>query len=400
MKIHRRDFLRFGMTGLAVLSVGQIRCGSGGSGSPGTPNPPPGQRTLSLSLSITEALVEMIDGTFVYLWAFEDPLAAQPAPRIPGPLLEAATGDTIRLTITNTLDEDHAFSIPGVVGSDSGPIPPGQSRLVEFTAPAAGTYLYFDPLNDPVNRVLGLHGPMVINPSNGSNTPYGAPTPNVQGLFDDLGNSAHFPGEPWRNDPVSNRSRIWLFHSIDPSFHSLARAGVTVTPAAMMANFLPRYFTINGHSGVFASHDHEISPSGRIGQPHVVRILNAGLATHSPHLHANHYYVLAVNGVVQTSVLYLDTFTAGPKDRVDILIPFIRPPDIPGDPAIPLRNLIPNELALTIDGPNGSPGVPQSPLAFPMHCHVEMSQSAAGGNYPQGLVAHWEITGDVDGVDF
>ena len=63
-------------------------------------------------------------------------------------------------------------------------------------------------------------------------------------------------------------------------------------------------------------------------------------------------------------------------------------------------DVIPHELALTIEGPNGSPGVPQSPLAFPMHCHVEMSQSAAGGNYPRGLVAHWEITGDVDGVDF
>jgi hypothetical protein len=31
---------------------------------------------------------------------------------------------------------------------------------------------------------------------------------------------------------------------------------------------------------------------------------------------------------------------------------------------------------------------------------MEMSQTAAGGNYPQGLVAHFEITGDLDGVDF
>jgi hypothetical protein len=28
-----------------------------------------------------------------------------------------------------------------------------------------------------------------------------------------------------------------------------------------------------------------------------------------------------------------------------------------------------------------------------MHCHCEMSQTAAGGNYPQGLVTHWQIEG-------
>jgi hypothetical protein len=28
-----------------------------------------------------------------------------------------------------------------------------------------------------------------------------------------------------------------------------------------------------------------------------------------------------------------------------------------------------------------------------MHCHTEMSQTAGGGNYPQGLVTDWELTG-------
>jgi hypothetical protein len=44
--------------------------------------------------------------------------------------------------------------------------------------------------------------------------------------------------------------------------------------------------------------------------------------------------------------------------------------------------------------------VPQSPLTYPMHGHDELSQTAAGGNYPQGMVTTWEITGDLDGVDF
>ena len=33
------------------------------------------------------------------------------------------------------------------------------------------------------------------------------------------------------------------------------------------------------------------------------------------------------------------------------------------------------------------------PLYYPMHCHIEMSQTAAGGNYPQGMITHWEMLG-------
>jgi len=26
-----------------------------------------------------------------------------------------------------------------------------------------------------------------------------------------------------------------------------------------------------------------------------------------------------------------------------------------------------------------------------MHCHAEMSQTAGGGLYPNGMLAHWEV---------
>jgi hypothetical protein len=33
------------------------------------------------------------------------------------------------------------------------------------------------------------------------------------------------------------------------------------------------------------------------------------------------------------------------------------------------------------------------PLRYVMHCHCEMSNTAGGGNYPQGMVTHWEMLG-------
>lgn len=402
--MQRRKFLQIGMTGMAALSLGPLLgCGGGGGGgsTTGTGGGGGGSDTdVLVNLSIEEALFAMVDGTLVYHWAFQDRNTTGPGlPQLPGPVISAVTGQKVRVTVTNNLAEDHAFSVLGLSETEI-TVPPGESRSVTFAAPAAGTYLYLDHLNAPVNRVLGLHGALVVLPSEG-NTPYSNPTDAVQRLFDDLGTTAHFPrhaGSPagWQRE----RFRIWLMHQVDPRFNERAQNGETITPADMAQSFLPRYFTINGKSGAFAAHDPASTLTGRIGQPMLVRILNAGLYTHSNHLHANHVYVTAVNNVVRDNVFFVDSFHIFPLDTVDWLVPFIRPPDIPGDPSIPLRELIPNELALTIEGPNGSPGVPQSPLGYPMHCHNEPSQTAAGGNYPQGAVLHFEFLGDVDGVDF
>jgi FtsP/CotA-like multicopper oxidase with cupredoxin domain len=340
---------------------------------------------LNLKLDITEALFEMVDATPVYMWTFEDPVAG---PRFPGPVIKVLEGDLVQITLTNTLDEDHAFAVPGVV--DSGRIAPGEMRTVSFTAPATGTYLYLDPLNAPVNRILGLHGTLVVLPHDGGNSPYSSPTPAVRELFEDLGNAPHFPGEPW----IPSRTRIWVLSSVDPRFHEMAMEGLPIDPGTFVDEYMPRYFTINGESGAFAAHNHDTVPSGRIGQPHLIRILNADIDVHSPHIHGNHVYVTAINGETRENAQLVDTFTVFPEDRVDWLLPFIRPPDIPGDPRIPLRELVRNELAMVLGD------VPQSPLTYPMHGHDELSQTAAGGNYPQGMVTTWEITGDLDGVDF
>lgn len=379
--ISRRTFIKYSSCGLAAIAVGSLEF-------------PPFFRFQavaagqSIDLGMEEALVEMIDKTQVFHWVYSSPLNG---PSFPGPVIFATTGDQITINLSNNLGEPHAFQVAGT-DIASAPIPPGGMTTIRFMAPAGGTYLYLDPLNAPVNRVLGLHGVLVVLPRSG-NTPYNFPTGTVQRLFDDLGTTQHFPGERWIPDPAANRSRIWLFSSIDPRFNQRVQRGETLDATQFTDQFLPRYFTINGKSGAFASHDPDITPKGRIGQPHLIRMLNAGMAAHSPHMHANHFYVISVNNKIKDNLFNLDTFSVMPMDRIDILLPFIRPPDIAGDERILLRDLIPNELKLVLI-------TPQAPLAWPMHCHMEMSQTAAGGNYPQGLVTHLEITGDVDGIDF
>jgi hypothetical protein len=385
----RREVLKYGMCGLAAISLKSMGCS--GSNYIGQ----------DISLNITEALFEMVDRRPVYMWAFQDPNQPDPlkaGPRVPGPVISVVERETIDLTLTNTLRENHGFRIPSAPGQpdvvDFGTLAPGETKTKYFLAPSPGIYMYFDPLNSPVNRVLGLHGVMVVMPRVTLNkSPYTDPTTNVLDLFNDLGTTAAFPGQAW--DPA--RQLIWNLHSIDPKWNDLAQSGRAIDAGQFQGGFLPRYFTINGKSGFFASHDMDTAMEGHVGQPMLVRIVNSGLATHSPHIHANHVFVLAVNDVVQNNVFFVDTFTVRPLDRVDWLVPFQRPPDIPVHPNNPnqlLRIDAAQELQLSFGG------VKQSPLDFPMHCHMEMSQTAAGGNYPLGIVTHFAFTGDVDGVPF
>ena len=58
---------------------------------------------------------------------------------------------------------------------------------------------------------------------------------------------------------------------------------------------MPQYFTISGQSGHFAHNNPWICPYSRVGEPVLIRLLNAGLWLHSTHIHANHEFVLQHN---------------------------------------------------------------------------------------------------------
>lgn len=232
--MQRREFIKYGMTGLAAIAVGGL----------GIPSIFPRQAeaaNLLVDLSMEAATVEMVDSTLVFHWVFSSP---QTGPSFPGPVIFTTQGDVITLRVTNNLPQVHGFRILGTNIQIPAINPNGGTGAVRFAVPPAGTYLYVDPLNAPVNRVLGLHGAFIVLPryqagtrANPSNpTPYSVPTPNVSRLFRDLGHTPHFPGDPWiavrphnvlpnpAMDPTLERylyrSRVWLFTQVDPRFNA------------------------------------------------------------------------------------------------------------------------------------------------------------------------------------
>lgn len=472
METDRRDFLKAGFTlggGVAALWLGSSAPVWLGAESTFA------AVSRTLHLRVTDALKQMATHNAVntaecYFWLYQVLSPAGVQPEVPGPNLFARTGDTITLVLENDLDEPHNFAIPAA-GIKSPTVPPRGRVRFRFKAPRAGSYLYYDSLNAPVNRMMGLHGAFVVMPKPNNGTPYSARdvrnNARVRRLFGDLGRAAHWPGLAWgegaRNPggfpPTTPfRQYIWVLHEASPRlFAEVGRAprgrnfnastfvdrllndrvtlnGPGVAPDE---NRTPQYCYINGQSGHFAHGSPFITPHLRVGEPCLIRVLNAGMWTHSMHLHANHFYVLAVNNKFsyQPQILpgqrdnhiWADTFTAGPLDCWDWLVPYMRPPDIPnvrgiGLPDRPLASdaapvgfgdgangLTPRarrtwppvqEVHMnippigTVAGDGRPLHVPLSPVCYPMHDHSEPSQSAQGGNYNMGLIAGINFIGD------
>lgn len=292
--------------------------------------------TVDYRLYITEGNITQADGVSVYFRGYS---SSSGVLNVPGEQMVAQVGDTVRVTITNTLNSTHNFVINGVV--NSGAIGGGQTKTVSFSVSKPGSYMYHDNYNGEFNRLLGMHGGLAIMPSGST--------------------SELYPGSP-----RFVQQYFWIFHDIDPNWNNSLRNG-----SNPRGSYIPRYFTINGlyarppgapgnGTPLDAMHDHLTALHGHVGDRTLVRIMNAGKAAQSVHTHGNHMEWLTQNGQIRSDVwlkdcLYLD----GNMGQLDMIYPFEIPPD---------------------SWPRARTGT------YPMHLHSEMSQTSGGGLYMFGAL--------------
>lgn len=394
----RRQFLKLGSAAATAgtLAPAMAKAAVG-------PRDPPKRiiRSGRLDMTITPYDYPMIDGQLVYVNLFEIPgeNIATIGRRGLHPVIWMMEGQRLDITIRNNDSRPHAFAVTGV-DLPTAPIPPGRAETYSFMAPPPGSYIYHDPYNYPVNRILGLNGALIVLPSFETKTPEPGRSPipynlsqqtrEVQAIFDALGHG-EFYGDKWVPDPPATekhpRDLVWLVSELDPVLSRRVADGDEVDGSVWKSSFVPSYFTINGVSG-FDTAQHEdladdayayaglIEPEGYEGQPTMIRTLNAGLCTHSLHIHGNDVFELTSTNsaggvVVNNNIFVLDVWAMPPMARKDILLPFVRP----------------------LDAPVWPPVQEPFPMRYVMHCHCEMANTAGGGNYPQGLVTHWEMTG-------
>lgn len=90
----------------------------------------------------------------------------------PGPLIEVAEGDRVRIYVTNKLPAPttihwHGILLPcgmdGVAGVTQPPIPPGETFVYEFSLPDAGTFMYHSHYDSMTQEGMGLVGMFIVH---------------------------------------------------------------------------------------------------------------------------------------------------------------------------------------------------------------------------------------------
>ena len=330
----RRNFLKFSSASVAAAMAGTAGLLIW--------SPRADAANINKTFYINEGFITQADGVDVYFCGFSnDPNTLA----VPGESMIVQEGDTVNITIVNTLSRSHNFRIDGLRDNngnrvDTGLIQAGKSASVSFVAANPGSYLYHDSSDAPYNRLVGLHGGFAVMPRNTSNRAYSG-------------------------SPTFVQQHFWIFHDIDPAWHTAVRNGSSPRTA-----YRPRYFTINGLGGrppgapgagdpaIDAMHDPRSALHGRIGDRTLLRILNPGKCQSSVHTHGNHMEWLTANGVVRPDVWLKDCiYLEGNMGKCDAIYPFQSPPD-------------------------AWPRVSTS--TYPMHLHTEMTQTSGGGLYMFG----------------
>ena len=337
----RRTFLKFSSTAAAAALTGTAGLIAW--------QPRAHAATINKEIWITEGTITQPDGVDVYFRGFS---GSDSNLDVPGQVLVMAVGDTYNLTIHNTLNTSHRFVIDEL-GIDRS-VPARSTRSVSIAASNPGTYAYYDSSNGINNRMVGLHGAMVVFPS-GANTTLET------------------------NRDMPKHEYVWIFHDIDPAWNNAIRNGNNPPN-----NYTPRYFTINGLSGrppnspgngnpaVDSMHDPRTALHGHLGEHTKVRCINTGRAQHSVHCHGNHMDWLSSNGQQRADVWSKDCI---PLDANNGTMEFIFPFEPAPDAWPPMTNA--TIAQATAEGRK---------TAYPMHLHDEMTQTAGGGLYMFGAM--------------
>ncbi|MCL7451816.1 MAG: multicopper oxidase family protein [Anaerolineae bacterium] len=125
-----------------------------------------GLGTTTCELWATHGELSMPDSALVHTWGFAS--SAGISATVPGPLLLGNEGETMVVTLTNSLPFTVALAFPGQdLLPDLDGVPPGGTATYSFTLAYSGTFLYEAGLTaeGPRQVAMGLYGALVVSPT-------------------------------------------------------------------------------------------------------------------------------------------------------------------------------------------------------------------------------------------
>jgi len=310
----------------------------------------------SFSLSAAPTSITQPDGTVVYAWGygcaaqpvgFKPTMAGQncPAAQLPGPTLIVTEGDTVTVTLTNSLPAaagNTSILFPGFQVTSNGGTPgvlaqeapnatcgaaPCNTVTYTFTASTPGTHAYYSGTQGDLQIEMGLSGALIVLPLHPVATGGSAGSHCTQ-LNQDPAKNFHVEGDfrlstSAYDHPAScyDREYLFQFSEMDGKIHSKtlqqvladqAKApgtGCTSPTGCLVVPIEPytaNYFMINGRSMPddmdpnyavqYPSQPYNGNPHMHPGELTLLRIIGQGRFQHPFHEHANHVRILARDG--------------------------------------------------------------------------------------------------------
>jgi FtsP/CotA-like multicopper oxidase with cupredoxin domain len=255
--------------------------------------------------------------------------------QLPGPTLVVNQGDTVIVTLHNSLPPaagNTSILFPGFAVTTSGgaagiltqEAPAGGTVTYTFVANTPGTHSYYSGTQGDLQVEMGLYGALIVLPTldstalptgyaKGANLPdtcFKTGTGTLLNGHTDFRLSAAAYNHP---SACYEREYLFQFSEIDPRVHSQAQdqknLGCSKPTGCMVVEtepYHPAYFLINGRSmpddmdpnyaPQYPNQPYNGNPHMHPGELVLVRVVGQGRMQHPLHEHANHVRVLARDG--------------------------------------------------------------------------------------------------------
>ena len=267
----------------------------------------------TFNLSVGSNRVSTPDGSSILVWGYRCATCTFPEPNVPqfpGPTLIVNQGDTVSVTLRNSLTipppppatgpiagpnvsivfpgMDMISVTGGVVGNVTREAPADGTTVVtyQFKASHAGTYMYHSGTREDLEIEMGLVGALIVRPT---------------------GFPAAEPGRAYYHPATSyDREFLFVIQEMDPSIHNLIDGGYL----AQVDNtaWWPVYWFFNGRNAPdtlaeswpttawMPAQPYNCAPRMHPGENVLLRTVSVGRDVHPFHHHGNHSRVIAKEG--------------------------------------------------------------------------------------------------------
>lgn len=188
-------------------------------------------------------------GNFVTVLATSFPMYAynnSPVYASLNEVITIGTNDSLQVKIINNDTITHGFDVKDYAGVNQ-TILPGDSATVTLYFGSESIWVYYDPIDYPDNRYMGLGGMICATNS-------------------------------------TQRKFYWNIKEHETSFNNQLAFGSPVN----WNNYYPDYFTINGKSYPDLQNDTTAVPDVNVGDTILIFVANTGQSKHSIHFHGFH----------------------------------------------------------------------------------------------------------------